>query len=515
MNGANILQFYQFSKLEYVKEKLLSLRTQFFVDNMISFCICLSILVLGYFIYGNVVERIFGIDKQNITPANRLQDGVDFIPMKGYKSFIIQFLNIAGLGPIFGAIMGAKFGTSSFLWITLGTVFIGSVHDYIPGMISLRKNGETLPEIHGMFLGRYIREFMRILMIVLTILVGVVFVVGPAVLLTTITPPFFNITFWIILIFVYYILATLLPIDKIIGTIYPIFGAFLLLMGIGLLFSIFIYQPQLPEFWDGLQNTHPYAKSHPIFPIMFITIACGAVSGFHSTQSTLMSRCITNEKQGKPIFFGAMITEGIIALIWAAAATYFFHHTEAGLALFESGNPTLVVKLITETWLGKIGSIIAIVGVIFAPISTGDTAFRMGRIMIAELFHYKQDQTKNRLIISIPTFFIAVLILVWSLKDKNGFDMIWRYFAWLNQFLAMVTLWASSIFLVIEKKFYLITLIPAIFMTMVTTSFLFIAQNEGFGLLPLPSFLLGGTITLFFTSLFYHWKYKYQKNNCI
>lgn len=463
--------------------------------------------------YGNIVEKIFGIEKQNITPAYRLKDGVDFVPMKGYKTFIIQFLNIAGLGPIFGAIMGAKFGTASFVWITLGSVFIGAVHDYIPGMISIRKNGETLPEIHGIYLGKYIREFMRILMIVLTILVGVVFVIGPAVLLVSITPSFFNLTFWIIIIFGYYIIATLMPIDKIIGRIYPIFGAFLLLMGIGLLISIFYYQPQLPEIWDGLQNKHPFAKSNPIFPIMFVTIACGAVSGFHSTQSTLMSRCMTNEKQGKPIFFGAMITEGIIALVWAAAATFFFHHTESGIALFETGNPTMVVNLITQTWMGHVGSVIAIVGVIFAPISTGDTAFRMGRILIAELFHFDQKKMRNRLIISVPIFMIAIIILVWSIRDKNGFDIIWRYFSWLNQFLAMVTLWASSIFLVIEKRFYLITLIPAIFMTMVTTTFIFIAQNEGFGFQTITSLILGSIITLTFTVLFFNWKHKYRNIN--
>lgn len=480
---------------------------------MISFCICLSVLIIGYFLYGKITERIFGIDKNAVTPAYRMQDGVDYVPLKGYKIFIIQFLNIAGLGPIFGAIMGAKFGTASFLWITLGSVFIGAVHDYIPGMISLRKNGETLPEIHGMYLGKYVREFMRIFMIILTVLVGVVFVVGPATLLTTITPEFFNLTFWIIVIFIYYLLATLLPIDKIIGKIYPIFGFFLLIMAVGILFSIFYYQPELPEFWDGMSNPHPFAKSNPIFPIMFITIACGAVSGFHSTQSTLMSRCMTNEKQGKPVFYGAMITEGIVALIWAAAATYFFHHTEAGKELYVNGNPTLVVNLITQTWMGKVGSVLAVLGVVFAPITTGDTAFRMGRIMIAELFHFDQKPIKNRLVISIPMFAVAIFLLIWSVTDKNGFDTIWRYFAWGNQFLAMVTLWASSIYLVMEKKFYWITFLPAIFMTMVTTTFIFIAQNEGFGLNPPVAYSIGIFITVLFTIVFLNWKHKFNKGN--
>lgn len=478
---------------------------------MITFTICLSILIIGYFVYGKVIEKIFGINTQNVTPAFRLKDGVDFVPMSSFKVFIIQFLNIAGLGPIFGAIMGAKFGTAAFLWITLGTLFIGAVHDYIPGMISLRKNGETLPEIHGMYLGKWIKEFMRIFMIVLTILVGVVFVIGPASLLTTITPDYLNFTFWIIIIIIYYLFATLLPIDKIIGKIYPIFGVFLLIMAVGILFSIFYYQPNIPEIWDGLQNKHPFASTTPIFPIMFITIACGAVSGFHTTQSTLMSRCMKNEKLGHPVFFGAMITEGIVALIWAAAASYFFHETEAGKALFVLGNPTLVVTLITQTWMGKLGAVLAVLGVVFAPISTGDTALRMGRIMIAELFNYDQKKIKNRLIISVPIFIVAILLMLWSINDKQGFDTIWRYFAWGNQFLAVVTLWACTVYLIQEKKFYWITLLPAMFMTMVCSTFIFIASNEGFGLSSTLSYSLGILTTLVITILFFYWKKQQKK----
>ena len=478
---------------------------------MISFTICLSILIIGYFVYGKIIEKIFGINPENITPAYRLKDNVDFVPMSSFKVFIIQFLNIAGLGPIFGAIMGAKFGTGSFLWITFGTLFIGAVHDYIPGMISLRKNGETLPEIHGMFLGKWVKEFMRIIMIVLTILVGVVFVIGPAALLTTITPEYLNFTFWIIIIIVYYLLATLLPIDKIIGKIYPIFGVFLLIMAIGILFSIYYYQPNIPEIWEGLQNKHPFASTTPIFPIMFVTIACGAVSGFHTTQSTFMSRCMKNEKLGRPVFFGAMITEGIVALIWAASASYFFYETEAGKALFVSGNPTLVVNMITQTWMGQVGAVLAILGVVFAPISTGDTALRMGRIMIAELFHYDQKRIKNRLIISIPMFVVTIMLLLWSINDKQGFDTIWRYFAWINQFLAVVTLWACTIYLAQEKKFYWITLIPAMFMTMVCSLFIFIASNEGFGFSSTLSYILATVLTLSLTILFFYWKKK-QKN---
>ena len=349
---------------------------------------------------------------------------------------------------------------------------------------------------------------MRIFMIVLMILVGVVFVIGPASLLTTITPSYFDFTFWIVIIVIYYVLATLVPIDKIIGKVYPIFGFFLLIMALGILFSIFYYQPELPEIWEGLQNRHPFASTTPIFPIMFVTIACGAVSGFHATQSPLMARCMKNEKLGRPIFFGAMITEGIVTLIWAAAATYFFHHTEAGKALFVSGNPTLVVNLITQTWMGKFGAVLAILGVVFAPISTGDTAFRMGRIMIAEFFHYDQKKLKNRLIISVPIFSVAILIMLWSINDKQGFDTLWRYFSWGNQFLACVTLWACSIYFVKEQKWYWVTLIPAVFMTMVCSLFIFIAQKEGFGLSPHLSYSLSSMITIGITIMFFYWKKK-------
>ena len=288
---------------------------------MITFIISIILLVAGYFLYGRLIERIFGIDPKRATCATTKQDGVDYIPMKPWKIFLIQFLNIAGVGPIFGAIMGAQFGTASFLWIVFGSIFAGAVHDYLSGMISLRMDGASLPEIHGKYLGNGVKQFMRGFMVILMILVGAVFVSAPASLLSSLTS--WKMIYWIIIIFVYYAIATLLPIDKIIGKIYPIFGICLLFMVVSIMFAIFWYQPELPEIWEGMPNTHPQAEANPIFPMMFISIACGAISGFHATQSPLMARCMVNEKQGRPIFYGAMITEGIVALVWAAAATCF------------------------------------------------------------------------------------------------------------------------------------------------------------------------------------------------
>lgn len=288
---------------------------------MISFTICLLTLIVGYFVYGRFVERLFGPDAARKTPALTKTDGVDYIPMPTWKIFMIQFLNIAGLGPIFGAIMGAKFGTASYLWIVLGSIFAGAVHDYLSGMLSLRHDGESLPEIIGRYLGVTAKQIMRVFTVLLMVLVGAVFVAGPAGLLAKLTPETLDTTFWIIVVFVYYILATLLPVDKIIGKIYPLFAVALLFMAVGILLMLYVNSPELPELWDGIRNTHPNAQNLPIFPIMFVSIACGAISGFHATQSPMMARCLKNEKYGRPVFYGSMITEGIVALIWAAAAT--------------------------------------------------------------------------------------------------------------------------------------------------------------------------------------------------
>ena len=470
---------------------------------MITFICCLIALVAGYFVYGKFIERMFGIDPARQTPAFANQDGVDYIPMPTWKVFMIQFLNIAGLGPIFGAIMGAKFGTASFLWIVLGSIFAGAVHDYLSGMLSLRHRGESLPEIIGRYLGSNFKQFMRAFTVLLMILVGAVFVAGPAGLLAKLTPEHLDATFWIIVVFLYSTLATLLPVDKIIGKVYPLFAAALLFMAIGILVMLFINHPPLPEITDGMPNTYP--GKLPIFPIMFVSIACGAISGFHATQSPLMARCLVNEKYGRPVFFGSMITEGIVALIWAAAATYFYHNNGMG-----ENNAAVVVDSITKEWLGTVGGILAILGVIAAPITSGDTAFRSARLIVADFLHLEQRSISKRLMISIPLFLIAIGLLLYSQKDKDGFDMIWRYFAWSNQTLAVFTLWALTVYLVQAKKLYLVTLLPALFMTAVCSTYLFVAP-EGLGMATGISQLIGCGITVVVFFFFLIWKRKVEK----
>ena len=469
---------------------------------MVSFSVCLLILIVGYFVYGKYVERIFGPDAKRQTPAVTKADGVDYIPLPTWKIFMIQFLNIAGLGPIFGAIMGAKFGTASYLWIVLGSVLAGAVHDYFSGMLSMRHGGESLPEIIGRYLGMTTKQVMRVFTVVLMILVGAVFVAGPAGLLAKLTPDSLDTTFWIIVVFLYYILATLLPIDKIIGKIYPVFAIALLFMAVGILVMLYVYHPALPELWDGVQNTHPNAAALPVFPIMFVSIACGAISGFHATQSPMMARCLKNETYGRPVFYGAMITEGIVALIWAAAATYFSHENGMG-----ENNASVIVDAITKNWLGTVGGVLAILGVIAAPITSGDTAFRSARLIVADFMHMEQKSIRRRLYICIPMFLAAIALLLYSMEDAAGFDMIWRYFAWSNQTLSVFTLWAITVFLVVSGKNYWITLIPALFMTCVCSTYLCIAP-EGFGLPHALSYYAGLGCVVVAIIWFVAWKTK-------
>lgn len=474
---------------------------------MITFTICLLVLIIGYFVYGRFVEKVFGADDRP-TPAITKADGVDFIPMPAWKLFMIQFLNIAGLGPIFGAIMGAKFGTASFLWIVLGSIFAGATHDYIAGMLSLRNSGENLPDIIGRYLGKNAKLIMRIFTIVLMVLVGAVFVAGPAGLIANLTPSALNTTFWMIVIFLYYLLATLLPIDKIIGRVYPIFAAALLFMAIGVLVMLYVNMPVLPEIWDGLENTHPNAEKLPIFPIMFVSIACGAISGFHATQSPLMARCMKKEKYGRPVFYGAMIVEGIVALVWAAAATYFFQKNGMG-----ESNAAVIVNDITNSWLGTIGGILAILGVIAAPITSGDTALRSARLIIADFFNIEQKSIKKRLLICVPMFACTFFLLLYSLRDAAGFDLIWRYFSWANQTLSVFTLWAITVFLVRERKglYFIITLIPALFMTAICASYICVAP-EGFGILPDFSLVIASVVAVISIVLFSIWYTKAKRN---
>lgn len=479
---------------------------------MISFCIALAALIIGFFTYGKFVERVFGIDPDRKTPAIANPDGVDFVPLSGWKIFMIQFLNIAGLGPIFGAIMGAKFGTSSFLWIVFGTIFAGAVHDFMAGMISLRHNGESLPETIGRYLGVTAKQVMRFFTVILMILVGVVFVAGPADLLAMLTPQNLDSTFWIFVIFAYYILATMFPIDKIIGRIYPAFAVALIFMAIGILFMLFISFPDIPEITDGLSNKSEDPENNPIFPMLFISIACGAISGFHATQSPLMARCMTNERQGRYIFYGAMVTEGIVALIWAAAATYFF--SPEGQAFFHitepekvNGNSAVIVNIISNGWLGMVGGALAILGVVAAPITSGDTAFRSARLIVADFLHMEQRSISKRLLICIPLFLVAILILIYNLSDPAGFEKIWRYFAWSNQTLAVFTLWAITIYLSRKGKPYWITLIPALFMMAVVITYI-LFDRSGIALPYTTSVIISAIAVVISAIYFFLYRYK-------
>ncbi len=435
---------------------------------MITFLISLAILIAGYFLYGKLVERVFQPDFKRPTPAMVSEDGVDYIPLPGWKIFMIQFLNIAGLGPIFGAIMGAKFGVASYLWIVFGTIFAGAVHDYLSGMISLRNGGESLPESVGRYLGNRTGNIMRLITVVLLVLVVAVFVAGPADLLARLTPDAMDVNVWIILIFVYYVIAAILPIDKIIGRIYPLFAVALIFMAVGILVMLVLNGVALPELTDGVPH-HPN-PSLEIFPMMFVSIACGAISGFHASQSPMMARCMTSEKQGRPIFYGSMVAEGIVALIWAAAATYYFGENGMG-----ETSAAVIVNDITRNWLGSVGALLAVLGVIFAPITTGDTALRSARLIIADIMKVDQKGMKGRMLITIPLFLVTMGLLIYSLRDKEGFEIIWRYFAWLNQLLSVFTLWMVTAYLVREKRCFFVTLVPALFMTAVTSCYVVVA----------------------------------------
>lgn len=461
---------------------------------MITFLVCLAVLVTGYFVYGKYVERVFKPDYNRKTPAITMQDGVDYIPMPTWKILMIQFLNIAGLGPIFGAIMGAKFGPASYIWIVFGSIFAGAVHDYFSGVLSLRNNGASLPELIGKYLGNGAKQTMRVFTVLLMVLVGAVFVSGPSGLLAKLTPESLDATFWAIVVFIYYILATLLPVDKIIGKVYPVFAIAILFMALGMLVMLIVKSPVLPEITSlsSLKNTSP--DNNPIFPMMFVSIACGAISGFHATQSPMMARCLKTEKHARPVFYGAMIIEGIVALIWAAVASAFFY--ENGMA---ENNAAVIVDSVTKEWLGIAGAFLALLGVIFAPITSGDTAFRSARLIVADILKIDQKKISKRLLISIPLFITSFLIL------QINFDILWRYFAWCNQTLAVFTLWAITIYLTKHKRNYLITLIPALFMTMVCISYIFIAP-EGLHLNANISYIAGAVATLISLILYIIWR---------
>lgn len=473
---------------------------------MITFITSLVLLVAGYAFYGWVVKRVFGPDPARVTPSYTNRDGVDFVPMPTWRVYLIQFLNIAGTGPIFGAIQGILFGPAAFIWIVLGCIFGGAVHDYLSGMMSLRRNGESLPEIIGDELGTTARFGVRVFSMILMVLVGAVFAQTPAGLLSSMTgggESFVgSIPFWIIIIMVYYILATLLPIDKLIGKVYPIFGLALLIMAVGMLAGIlFIGDGNMPEITEAFSNHHP-ASNIPIFPGLCITIACGAVSGFHATQSPMMARCLKNERLGRPVFYGAMITEGLVALIWAAAAIKFADSVsdyegtpyQKLWALMTNGgttnaNPAIIVNTICHSWLGTVGAILAILGVVAAPITTGDTAFRSARLIAADFLHMRQDKIVWRLLLCLPIFAVAIVLMF------VDFQILWRYFAWFNQTLSVFTFWAITVYLTKQHKNATITLIPALFMTYVCTSYILVAP-EGLQLSPTLSYIIAGVLDL-------------------
>lgn len=467
---------------------------------MITLASSVTLLILGYLIYGRVADRIFGMDTSRVTPAFTKSDGIDYVPMKAWRVFMIQFLNIAGLGPIFGAILGAMYGPVVYIWIVVGCIFMGSMHDYFAGMLSVRHDGASLPELVGTYLGKHMRSFLRFFTLLLLIFVGVAFVSGPAKLLYTMSG--FSLPFWLGLIFLYYMVATLLPIDKIIGYLYPFFGGALIFMALGVLLSMIVK-------WAGgsltlmeltpatLMNFQPDAATNTIFPFLFIVVSCGAISGFHATQAPLMARCLKSERQGRQIFYGAMIAEGIVAIIWATAAmnymgdvhglNYAFTHPLANNPDIRP-DPAWLVNEICRSWLGKAGAVIAVIGVVACPITSGDTAFRSARLTVADMFRLPQKKVSSRLLITIPLFAIGFL-LTFVMKDE--FARIWKFVGISNQALAAITCWTIAMYLALRGKSHLFMSLPAIFLTAVCITYILAAPHTGGGLaMPLKTALM-------------------------
>lgn len=468
---------------------------------MSSFLISIAVLIVGYIVYGAVVERAFGSDPHRPTPAYTRRDNIDFIPMPTWKVFLIQFLNIAGMGPIFGAIMGIMFGPAAFIWIVLGTLLAGGVHDYLSGMISVRMGGMSLPEIVGSQLGNVVKQTMRVFSVALLVLVGAVFVKSPADILASITPDWLTVEILIPVIFIYYVLATLLPIDKLIGWLYPVFGFALLFMAVGLFCYMMFAAPGIPGgFGEGLASHH---ATHAVFPMMFVSIACGAISGFHATQSPMMARCMKSERLGRPIFYGAMVAEGLVALIWAAAAITFtggYEGLSAYMAVKGHSAATLVNE-ISISWLGTVGGILAVLGVVAAPITTGDTALRSARLIVADMVKFDQRNMLRRILVSLPIFACTFVLL------QMDFAVLWRYFAWSNQTLSVFTLWAVAVWMIRNGKPYLIAMLPALFMTVVCVSYILCAPRpEGFGLSIELATGCGVACAALFAGLFYKYR---------
>lgn len=467
---------------------------------MMMFLFCVAALIAGYFIYGTFVEKVFGIKENRTTPAFSKRDGVDYVPMSNKKIYLVQLLNIAGVGPIFGPIMGALYGPAAMLWIVLGCIFAGAVHDYFSGMLSIRNGGASVPSITGRYLGKGAKHFMNVFAIVLLLLVGVVFVSAPASMITNMVNHQTSMTLsmgtMVALIFAYYVLATIVPIDKIIGRLYPFFGALLIFMSVGLIGAIaFSSDHSLLanyHFSDMFTNMNPHHL--PLWPALFITIACGAISGFHATQSPLMARCLENEKNGRFVFFGAMIGEGVIALIWCAIALSFFGSMGSLSDAVAHGGPGNVVYTSSFGLLGTFGGVIAFLGVVILPITSGDTAFRSSRLILAEYFNMEQKTLKSRLLMALPLFIIGGIL------TQVNFGVIWRYFGFANQMTAVMMLWTASAYLLRFNKFHWITTIPAMFMTTVCITFILNSSTLGFGLPMQVSTAIGFVAMLFITA---------------
>jgi carbon starvation protein CstA len=460
---------------------------------MITFITAIVLLLLGYLIYGKFVDKTFNSDPNKPTPANTLTDGVDFVPMNSNKNAFIQILNIAGVGPIFGPILGALYGPSAFIWIVLGSIFAGGVHDYLTGMISLRYGGAHLPALASRFLGKSFSHVVNFFTLLLLLLVGTVFVSAPAKMINELIGNETSVlTIIIFCIFLYYIIATVLPIDKVIGKIYPVLGFLLLVSAVGICIGMFMYGNPIPEL--NFQNLHP--KGIPYYPVIFLTISCGALSGFHATQSPIISRTINSEKDGRKIFYGMMILEAVIAMIWAAAAMSLMNGEDL-MDLLANGGPAAVVNKIALVFLGTVGGTIAVLGVIVLPITSGDTSFRAARMIIADYLKIDQKELKNRFMVAIPLFVISYIL------TNMDFGLLWRYFSWANQITAAIALWIGAVYLYQKKTHYIIALAPAFFITSVVASYLFYDPTIGFGLEPMTSNLIGLAITIAITVFFF------------
>lgn len=484
---------------------------------MISFILCIALLIGGYFTYGKVVEKTFAPDDRE-TPAVAINDGVDYVVLPQWRLFMIQLLNIAGLGPIFGALQGALWGPKVFLWITFGTIFAGGVHDYFSGMMSERNNGASISEVTGIYLGNVMKNVMRVFNVVLLIMVGTVFAVGPAgILVKLITENggsgiFASTLFWLVLILIYYFIATFLSIDKIIGKLYPVFGICLIIMAVGVGIGIFTHGYTIPEIWTNFTtNVHPDGK--PIWPFMFITVACGAISGFHATQSPLMARCMKSERQGHFVFYGAMVCEGVIALVWAAAGCALYE-MKGGLAtglneIIAAGQSAAVYDVCSKT-MGGVGIALAMLGVVACPITSGDTAFRSARLVLADWFKIDQSGFKNRLLLCVPVLGVGAVLGIGNALGYIDYQVIWRYFSWTNQTLAMIVLWAASMYLYRNKKNYWITAVPATFMSAVSITY-FVAAGECLNLSTKIAYPVGIIAAVLFLGIFIYATRKPQK----